>query len=85
MPTTKRKTDFFISEEGIEAKRMLLQIVADDAYDTGSSYTANSVAYPDNQMPFINKHMDYLSSHPAIDAGHYISNLRLRTRIKTTL
>ncbi len=83
MSVTKKRINFFDSEEGIEIERLLQLMVEDDAYNTDPSYTANATLYPDNLMPFINKHMNFLSSHPNTDPWHYISNLRLMTRISS--
>ncbi len=82
MPILKKKIDFFNSAEGVEVEQLLRSMVADSTYNTKSSYSANSGLYPDNLMPFVDKHMNYLISHPAINIRHYISNLRLITRIK---
>lgn len=42
-----------------------------------STYNANSELYPDNQMPFRDKHYDYLLKHPDVNPDQYLSNLRL--------
>jgi hypothetical protein len=81
MSTTK-KVNFLESEEAVEIKHTLESMVSDRTYNTESSYSANSGLYPDNLKPFVEKHMDYLSTHPAIDPDHYIANLRLMTRIR---
>ncbi|HTE58640.1 MAG TPA: hypothetical protein VK694_07940 [Verrucomicrobiae bacterium] len=70
------------SEEGLESKRVLRQMDADTAYNTQPTYSSNTKLYPDNLIPFVDKHMDYLCSHPATDPQHYISNLRLISRLK---
>ena len=54
----------------------------DNVYNTGSSYSANSIQYPDNLIPFVDKHVNYLNAHPGLDPSQYIANLRLITRIK---
>ena len=82
MATYKKKADFFQTEEGISVEKSLRTMVADNTYNTKSSYSANSELYPNNLIPFVNKHMEYLRSHPATDPQHYLSNLRLMTRVK---
>ncbi len=82
MATHKRKSDFFESEEGIQFEQALRTMVKDMTYSTKSSFSANSELYPDHQIPFVNKHMDYIRSHPSTDPKQYLSNLRLMTRIK---
>ena len=42
-----------------------------------STYNANNELYPNNQMPFRDKHYDYLLKHPDVDPDQYLSNLRL--------
>lgn len=82
MPTHKRKSDFFETDEGIEVEQALRKMAIDLQYNTTSSYSANSEQYPDNLIPFVEKHMAYLRNHPATDPWHYLSNLRLITRFR---
>ena len=83
MSVTKRKSDFFTSEEAATARQLLVQMVEDIRYNTAPSYAADSARYPNNLLPFIDKHMNYLYDHPMINPGQYVSNLRLITRLKT--
>lgn len=80
MRTQKRKADFFETEAGMEYIAMLEEMVADDSYNTEPSFSANSELYPNHQIPFVNKHIDYLKSHPSMDPQQYLANLRLMTR-----
>ncbi len=82
MPIYKKKSDFFETEEGIEFEKTLVVMAKDSSYNTGPSYSANSELYPNNLIPFVNKHMDYLRNHPTTDPQHYLANLRLMTRIR---
>lgn len=77
----KRKNDFINSEVGIEAVSFLEMMILDDSYNTEPSYSADTESYPDNLMPFMDKHVNYLYSHPMIDPQLYLSNLRLMSRI----
>lgn len=81
MAVTK-KTNFFLSEEAVEVKATLTKMTTESAYATSSTYSANSEQYPDNLIPFVDKHMNYLRSHPSINPRHYIANLQLKTRIR---
>jgi len=54
----------------------------DKAYNTDSSYSANSLQYADNLIPFVDKHMNYLNSHPKVEADQYIANIKLMSRIR---
>jgi len=82
MATLKKRVSFFDSAEGTAIEEILVLMTKDTAYNTETSYSANTVQYPDNLIPFVDKHMHYLNTHPAIDPRHYISNLRLMTRIR---
>lgn len=74
--------EFFASEEGTWAKQVLSSMVEDPKYNTNSIYSSNSDLYPDQLMPFVDRHMDYLGSHPDVIPDQYISNLRLMTRLR---
>ena len=82
MQLAKRQTDFLNSEVGLESKRQLELMVQDDRFNTEPSYSANTTLYPDNLIPFIDKHMSYLCSHTQTDPTLYLSNLRLITRMR---
>lgn len=78
----KKRSGFFDSEEGRSVRKMLQYMTTDTTYNTQSSYTSDSSLYPDNQMPFVEKHMNYLNAHPELDSQMYITNVRLKTRIR---
>lgn len=82
MPTIKRRVDFYSSKEGIEAEKQLRSMANDDKYKTEPTYSTDTSHYPDNLIPFVDKHMNYLLNHPATNTQHYIANLRLRTRLR---
>lgn len=85
MPTLKKKSDFFETQEGIEVEKALRAMVEDSAFSTESSYSANAVIYPNNLISFVDKHMNYLKQHQNVNPTHYLSNLRLMTKIKVKL
>lgn len=82
MATYKKKPDFMTSEAGIKAAEILNMMVLDDAYITQSSFSADSEKYADNLIPFVDKHLAYLRNHPATNPDHYLSNLKLMTRVR---
>lgn len=82
MSSHKKGVDFFATEAGAEFERTLIQMAADKAYNTVDSYSANTDSYPDNTISFVNKHMEYIRNHPTVDPEHYLSNLRLMTRVR---
>lgn len=82
MAIYSKKPDFMTSEEGIRAKEVLSLMVSDSRYMTEPSFSADSEKYADNRIPFIDKHLAYLRNHPATNLDHYLSNLKLMTRIR---
>lgn len=79
---TYKKINFAETQAGVETRQVLIAMVEDDRYMTDSSYSANAELYPDNLIPFVEKHMNYLRAHPSTDPQHYLANLRLMTRLK---
>jgi hypothetical protein len=66
-----------------EAIRQSLEfMLADSTYHTPTSYSADSAQYPDNRMPFVETHMNYLRSHPLLEPSKYLANMKLRSRIR---
>jgi len=82
MYKSKKRENFYESETGAEVKLTLQQMTQNSSYDTKSSYHANAELYPDNLITFVEKHMNYLNTHPSLNPNHYVSNLRLVTRIR---
>lgn len=82
MPTLNKRSGFFESQEAEEIKKELQKMTESSLYETSSTYIANNSLYADHQIPFIDKHMNYLSTHPSLDPQMYLSNLRLITRIR---
>ncbi|HMS49906.1 MAG TPA: hypothetical protein PKA02_00505 [Candidatus Saccharibacteria bacterium] len=82
MPVLKKRVNFTESAEGIWARQTLERLVADSAYNTDSTYSTDAELYPGNLIPFVEKHMNNLNSHPDLDATQYIANIRLMTRIR---
>ena len=82
MATVKKRPNFFDTEEGIQTEERLLRMESDSTYNTESSYSANGVIYKDHIISFKDKHMKYLSEHQAVNIEHYLSNLRLMTRVR---
>lgn len=82
MASTKRTIAFYASEEAARIRTVLENMLQDAKYNTVASYTANGEEYPDHEIPFVDKHMSYLNSHPSVDTEHYLANLRLITRVR---
>lgn len=81
IPINKKAADFIHSEEGQAVRAQLERMANDAAFNTSSSYSSNTEVYADNLIPFVDKHMAYLSKHPQVNTSLYVSNLRLITRL----
>lgn len=82
MASQKTRSHYFDTEEGKQVKLKLQQMADSSAYNTAASYSADGTLYPDNLIPFIDKHMKYLISHPALEASKYLANIRLITKVR---
>ncbi|HVA10721.1 MAG TPA: hypothetical protein VNG32_00965 [Candidatus Dormibacteraeota bacterium] len=80
MVSQKSRNGFFDTEVGKEIRQELQQMADNSSYNTASSYSANSRLYPDNLIPFVDKHMNYLINHPILEANKYLANIKLMTR-----
>ena len=82
MAAFKKRINFYDSDEGREIEAALVRMVADTTFTTAASYSADGLSYPDNLIPFVEKHMRYLNNHRNVDPAHYLANLRLMTRVR---
>ena len=67
------ETDILTALQAMETDKSLV---------TKSAYRANSDLWPGNRISFVDSHLAYLKSHPAVNPAHYLSNLRLMLRLK---
>lgn len=77
MPTLKKRPNLYTSEDGKQLIKELKLMEQDETYNTDPSYSANVAAYPDHSIPFVDKHLAYLNSHPSVNIDYYLSNLRI--------
>lgn len=82
MPIIKSRPGFADTDIGQDIKQKLKLLTKDPRYNTVSSYSTNGLLYSNNLIPFIDKHMNYLVSHPLLDPYKYIANVKLVTRIR---
>lgn len=68
-PLTMRQQQFMDSTEAAQARSRLERMVADPAFNTEA-------------ITFVAKHMQYMCEHPKTSIDHYLSNLRLKTRVR---
>lgn len=76
----RKNEPFYGSERAQDLLQALMAMEADDRFDTTTTYTANGDSYPDHRLPFRDKHMSYVSTHPQVVISQYVANLRLVTR-----
>lgn len=76
MAITLRTQRFLESQEAEVIREQLCTMMEDPAYNTQPRYSA----VLNGDMLFVDKHMNYLSSHLAVDPDQYLSNLKLITR-----
>lgn len=79
---SKSRKGFLESQEGQEVRRIFQSMTFDDFFNTASSYSADTVLYPDNLIPFTDKHMNYLNVHPELNASLYVANVKLMSRMR---
>lgn len=76
---TQRAQLFLESPEGIAAYQELIKMVENDEYNTTSTFSPSA---QDGNLAFIDKHMSYLCAHLNVNTTHYLSNLRLITKVR---
>lgn len=74
-----KKLPFAETEAGIAARATLEALLANTEHTTESGYHVNDELHPGNSISFVEKHMEYLSTHTAVNPDYYLSNLRLMT------
>lgn len=79
MTNAQSKLKFLASDEAETFRKDLLAMTEDPCFNTESVYT--TVDSPESVI-FVEKHIAYLSNNLNITPEQYLSNLRLRTRIR---
>ena len=70
---------FLDSKEALLIRDTLMNMMTDPEFNTRSMYSPAA----GGDVLFVDKHMEYLSQHTTLNVQHYLSNLRLMTRIRT--
>lgn len=70
---------FLDSPEAIEIRVTLREMMTNPSFNTKSMYSPSA----GGDVLFVDKHMDYLSQHTTLNVNHYLSNLRLMTRVRS--
>lgn len=79
MTNTQSRQKFLASDEAEQFRLDLLAIAADPLFNTKSIYTTLEES---ESSVFVHKHLSYLSNNLNITPEQYLSNLKLRTRIR---
>ena len=82
MPTRNNRPSMSGYMELEQIQEILHAMELDKAYKTEDSYSANLTLHPNNRISFREKHLAYLKNHPQLNPEHYLSNLRLTTKIR---
>jgi hypothetical protein len=82
MALQKSRKGFLDTEEGQEIKSNLQLMVGSASYNTEAGYSTNAVLYPDNLIPFVDKHINYLINNPRLEPRKYLANIKLITRVR---
>lgn len=69
---------FLDSKEADEIRETLKAMMADPEFNTKSMYSPTA----GGDVLFVDKHIEYLSQHTGLNVAHYLSNLRLMTRVR---
>lgn len=72
------REQFLQTDSGALAQVELRRMVNSSAYNTRLSYDATV----GRKLTFMDRHINYLVKHPAVNPIVYLSNLRVMTRIK---
>ena len=78
MSNTLSAQKFLKSAEADEIRTVLRGMMKSREFNTTSTYSPSS----EGPLSFEDKHMLYLSQHTSTNPQHYLSNLRLITRIR---
>jgi hypothetical protein len=71
-----------INMEESEIREALKMMERDLTLKSGSSFSTKIDLYPDNQIPFVEKHLAYLKANPKLNPEHYLANLRIMIKIR---
>ena len=77
MTNAQSKQSFIDSEKGCELRKQLEMMVKSPDYNTHIL----SLNGDSEGSLFVQKHLNYMSSHKTMDHMQYLSNLKLMTRI----
>ena len=80
--SNKKRQAFLDLDCADEILSEIKNMIDSDKYNTESSYIADAEKYPNHEISFYDKHVDYLISHPNVNPNYYLANLKLISRIR---
>jgi hypothetical protein len=80
--SNRKRPNFYETDKASEVKAILVKMQTDLLYATGSTYSANAEKHPDHLITFVEKHMEYLNTHPDVNPDQYVANLRIITKLR---
>lgn len=66
------------SEQGMRLRALLVEMTQNENYNTRTTYST----IDKDGISFVEKHMKYMSLYPNLNHKQYISNLKLKTKIR---
>lgn len=72
------KQQFLVSDIAEEIKQQLALMEESPGYHTRTSYSPSKA----EETSFTDTHIEYLSKHPNVKPSEYMSNLRLKTKLR---
>lgn len=76
MALSSKTREFLASQQAAELREELSRMMLDPCYNTRSSYSAAV----NEDILFVDRHINYLSIHLNVDPAQYMSNLKLITK-----
>lgn len=76
MAISQSRQNFLDSSDAEAVREILIDMTKSSVYKTTTSLGV------DDPKQFVEKHLDYLSLHTNIDPEQYLSNLRLKSKIR---
>lgn len=80
MAKTSKTKPFSLASE-TEVFSLLTDMEKDIQYNTQARYIADTAKYPSNEITFAEQHLEHLRKFPDVNPYHYISNLKLMTKV----
>ena len=79
MTHAQSRQKFLASDEAEEFRQDLLAMAEDSHFNTASVHTSPELS---ESALFVEKHMTYISNNLSITPEQYLSNLKLRLRVR---